>query len=163
MNLLRILFCHASCGPPYREINFSSNVLIYTGHPKHSRNTQLKSAIITQTCMGGWLASRNSNFRVYLSREIFDLNWGESTYRWKRLARFPTKKIHFLCRVSFSQYGEQTLNGLTSRSSREHVATFNTCIIPLSLFHRDRFIREEMRTRNETSKEIRPKMITKHF
>ena len=36
--------------------NFSGNILIYTGHSKHSRNTQHKSAIIMQTCMGDWLA-----------------------------------------------------------------------------------------------------------
>ena len=54
------------------------------------------------------------------------------------------------------------------------IATFNANIIQFSLFRvnsvgqltmtdRDRLIREEMRTRKETSKEIKTKMITKHF
>ena len=49
------------------QSNFSGNVLIYTGHSKHSRiSAQLKSTIIMQTCMGGWTALRNSIFRVYI-------------------------------------------------------------------------------------------------
>ena len=50
--------------------------LLCMGHPKHSLSTQLKSTIIMQTCMGGWLALRNFNFRVniFLSNFRFDIH-----------------------------------------------------------------------------------------
>ena len=58
----------------------------------------------------------------------------------------PRSKLNFM---PFHWYGVQTLHGLTSRSSREHVATFNTYIIPLSLPVRSRSIHSR---RNEDTK-----------